>query len=162
MNQARSDVEQVRELGNLTFPVLAWRHAAARPQASAMREKRLGIWQSLDWRELKVQAEALAAGLAGLGLARGAHVALVGENRPRLYVAMLAVQSLGAIPVPLYQDAAAAEMAYVCGNADIAFAIVEYEPQRIVSGPSLPWLGPAIPPSGVMIANSRLLPVSSR
>jgi long-chain acyl-CoA synthetase len=129
MNQASSDVEQVRELGNLTFPVLAWRHAAARPQASAMREKRLGIWQSLDWRELKVQAEAVAAGLAGLGLARGAHVALVGENRPRLYVAMLAVQSLGAVPVPLYQDAAAAEMAYVCGNADIAFAIVEDQEQ---------------------------------
>jgi long-chain acyl-CoA synthetase len=129
MNQASSDVEAVRELGNHTFPALAWRHAATRPQASAMREKHYGIWQTLDWHGLKTQAEAVAAGLAGLGVRRGAHVALVGENRPRLYIAMLAVQSLGAIPVPLYQDAAAAEMAYVCGDADIEVAIVEDQEQ---------------------------------
>jgi long-chain acyl-CoA synthetase len=54
---------------------------------------------------------------------------IVGANRPRLYAAMLAAQSLGAIPVPLYQDAAATEFVFPVNNAEIAFAIVEDQEQ---------------------------------
>ena len=129
MDPLNTDTERVRALGDATFPTLALRHAAARPDAPAMREKRLGIWQTVTWRQLVERAEAAAAGLSSLGLARGAHLALVGENRPNLYVAMLAAQSLGAVPVPLYQDAAASEMAFVCRNADIGFAVVEDQEQ---------------------------------
>ena len=42
---------------------------------------------------------------------------------------MLAAQSLGAIPVPLYQDAAAAEFVFPIANAEVAFAIVEDQEQ---------------------------------
>ena len=71
----------------------------------------------------------LACGLAQAGLARGQHIVIIGENRPRLYAAMLAAQSLGAIPVPLYQDAATTEFVFPINNAEVTFAIVEDQEQ---------------------------------
>ncbi|HEY2559142.1 MAG TPA: AMP-binding protein [Caldimonas sp.] len=112
-----------------TFPRLLLEHAAARPDAPALREKELGIWQTLSWSALAELVEALAGGLAEAGLKRGDHLVVVGENRPRLYASMLAAQALGAIPVPLYQDAAAAEFVFPIANADVAFAVVEDQEQ---------------------------------
>src|SRR5690349_7157119 len=94
-----------------TFPRLMLKHAAQRPGAPALREKEFGIWQTLSWQQLAALVREIAGGLAAAGLRRGQHMVVVGENRPRLYAAMLAAQSLGAIPVPLYQDAAAREFA---------------------------------------------------
>ena len=114
---------------NTTFPRLLLDHAARRPNAPALREKDLGIWQTYSWRSLSALVEALAGGLAEAGLARGQHLVVIGENRPRLYAAMLAGQSIGAIPIPLYQDAAASEFVLPIRNADVAFAIVEDQEQ---------------------------------
>ena len=112
-----------------TFPRLMLEHAARRPTAAALREKSFGIWQALTWGELALLVRELACGLAQAGLARGQHLVIVGENRPRLYAAMLAAQAIGAIPVPLYQDAAAPEFVFPINNAEIAFAIVEDQEQ---------------------------------
>ena len=112
-----------------TFPRLLLSHATQRPNAPALREKEYGIWQSLNWADLAVMVRRMAHGLAQAGLQRGQHMVVVGENRPRLYAAMLAAQSLGAIPVPLYQDAVAAEFRFPINNADIAFAVVEDQEQ---------------------------------
>jgi len=104
-------------------------HAARRPTAPALREKEFGIWQTLSWSALADLVRALAGGLADAGLKRGEHLVVVGENRPRLYASMLAAQSLGAIPVPLYQDAAAGEFVFPITNAEITLAIVEDQEQ---------------------------------
>ena len=112
-----------------TFPRLLLEHAAQRPAATALREKEYGIWQPLSWSQLAALVRELAHGLAQAGLQRGQHVVVVGENRPRLSAAMLAAQSLGAIPVPLYQDAVAAEFVFPINNAEIAFAVVEDQEQ---------------------------------
>lgn len=112
-----------------TFPRLLLEHATRRPDAPALREKEYGIWQTFSWSQLAALVRELAHGLADAGLSRGQHVVVVGENRPRLYAAMLAAQSLGAIPVPLYQDAVAAEFAYPLNNAEVAFAVVEDQEQ---------------------------------
>ena len=112
-----------------TFPRLMLDHAAARPQAAALREKVFGIWQTTTWAQLALLMRQLACGLHAAGLQRGDHVVVVGENRPRLYAAMLAVQSLGGVPVPLYQDAAAPEYAFPIQNAEVGFAIVEDQEQ---------------------------------
>ncbi|WP_277604472.1 AMP-binding protein [Pelomonas sp. CA6] len=111
------------------FPGLLLAHARQRPQAAALREKEYGIWQTLSWADLARMTCALAHGLHQAGLQRGQHLIVVGENRPRLYACMLAAQSLGAIPVPLYQDAVAAEFVYPLNNAEVAFAIVEDQEQ---------------------------------
>ena len=114
---------------NTTFPRLLLDHAARRPSATALREKEYGIWQSLTWQALAEMVKGLACGLHQSGLRRGEHVIVVGANRPRLYASMLAVQSLGAIPVPLYQDAVATEYVFPINNAEVRFAVVENQEQ---------------------------------
>ena len=112
-----------------TFPQLLLDHAAQRPDAPAMREKEYGIWQAHSWSALARMVEHMAAGLHLAGLQRGEHIAIIGANRPRLYAAMLAAQSLGAIPVALYQDAVGAECVFPLNNASIRFALVEDQEQ---------------------------------
>ena len=112
-----------------TFPKLLFKHASARPQAPAMREKEYGIWQTLTWSDLAGLVEQLACGLHLAGLQRNEHLVVVGANRPRLYATMLAAQSLGAIPVPLYQDAAAVECVFPLNNAEVRFCVVEDQEQ---------------------------------
>ena len=104
-------------------------HASTRPRATAIREKDLGIWQSWTWQLMHQEVSEIAAGLLQSGFKRGQHLAIIGENRPRLYFTMTAVQCLGGIPVPMYQDAAAAEMVFVFDNAEIHFAVVEDQEQ---------------------------------
>ena len=112
-----------------TFPQLLMQHAAQRPQAPAMREKEYGIWQTLSWSALATMVAELAAGLHQAGLRRDDHMIVIGANRPRLYATMLAVQSLGAVPIPLYQDAAAAECVFPINNAEVSFAFAEDQEQ---------------------------------
>src|SRR5207344_3063040 len=118
------------DIGKLdTFPKLLMHHARERGGKAAIREKDLGIWQTWTWGRLADEVRSLACGLAAQGLKRGEHIALIGDNRPRIYAAMCAAQCLGAIPVPLYQDAVAAEMAYPIQNANITHAVVEGQEQ---------------------------------
>jgi len=112
-----------------TFPRLLLHHAAVRGNHPATREKDLGIWQTWTWSQVADEVRSLACGLAALGFKRGMNLAIIGDNRPRLYWTMAAVQSLGGVPVPLYQDAVAEEMVYVLNDADIQFAVVEDQEQ---------------------------------
>ena len=112
-----------------TFPKLLLHHAATRGDRPAIREKDLGIWQAWTWSQVADEVRALACGLAAQGFKRGMNLAIIGENRPRLYWAVVAAQALGGVPVPLYQDAVAQEMAFVFENAEIAYAIVEDQEQ---------------------------------
>ena len=112
-----------------TFPQLLLKHAAERPDAAALREKEYRIWQPHSWTALTALVEKVAAGLHQAGLRRGEHMVVIGANRPRLYATMLAAQSLGAIPVPLYQDAVAAECVFPLNNAEVRFAVVEDQEQ---------------------------------
>lgn len=112
-----------------TFPQLLLKHAAERPTAPALREKEYGIWQTHSWADLARLVETVAAGLRQAGLQRHEHMVVIGANRPRLYATMLAAQSLGAIPVPLYQDAVAAECIFPLNNAEVRFCLVEDQEQ---------------------------------
>jgi len=112
-----------------TFPKLLARNAVKFADNPAYREKEFGIWQSWTWSETKDEIDALAMGLIALGLEEGEHVAVIGRNRPYLYWAMVAAQSCGAVPVPLYNDAVADEMAYVLENCKARFVIVEDQEQ---------------------------------
>src|SRR6478609_7533868 len=112
-----------------TFPRLMLHHAHERPGHPATREKDLGIWQTWTWRQVADEVRALACGLAADGFKRGMHLAIVGDNRPRLYWAMIAAQALGGVPVPMYQDAPAAEFVFVLNDAEIDYALVEDQEQ---------------------------------
>ncbi len=112
-----------------TVPKLLLRNAVIYADRPAMREKDLGIWQTWTWSKALEEIRALSIGLYVLGLKRGETLAIVGDNRPQLYWAFAAAQALGAIPVPMYQDSVADEMAYVLTHAEVAFAIVEDQEQ---------------------------------
>lgn len=112
-----------------TLPKLLDWNAVARAASPASREKQFGIWQSWTWAELREEARALALGLREAGLSPDDRVAIIGENRPRLYWAMTAVQMCGAVPVPVYHDSVAEEMHYVLEHAGARFAVVENQEQ---------------------------------
>ena len=109
--------------GLLSLPALLQRNATQFGNAPAYREKEFGIWQGWTWAETEKEIEALALGLINLGVNEGDFIAIIGRNRPHLYWSMVAAQSVGAIPVPLYQDAVAEEMAYVLGHCGARFVI---------------------------------------
>ncbi len=112
-----------------TFPKLLQYNARERGQMPAMREKALGIWQTWNWAESAKEIRSLACGLKALGCNAGDKLAIIGDNRPRLYWSMAAAQSIGAIPVPVYQDMVADELGYVLDHAEIRFAIAEDQEQ---------------------------------
>jgi long-chain acyl-CoA synthetase len=112
-----------------TFPKLLLRNAQRFADRPAMREKDLGIWQVWTWAQMRDEIAAFSIGLSTLGFARGDKVAIVGANRPQLYWTFCAVQSLGGVPVPVYKDAVAEEMAFVLNHAEVRFAVVEDQEQ---------------------------------
>jgi long-chain acyl-CoA synthetase len=112
-----------------TFPKYLLRNAERFGAQPAMRHKDYGIWQTWTWAQQLGHIRDFALGFQELGLKRGERVGIVGANRPRLYWAMTAVQSLGAIPVPVYADAVAEELAYVLNNSGVRFAIVQDQEQ---------------------------------
>ncbi len=120
---------QSPDLGLDTIPKLLIHNADAIGGRPAIRHKDLGIWQTWTWRQTLEQVRAFSVGLAELGLKRGDKLAIIGGNRPRLYWAICAGQALGAVPVPVYADAVAEEMAYVLAHAEASFAVVEDQEQ---------------------------------
>ncbi len=117
-------------LGDLTsFPRLLERNRRQYGARPAYREKEFGIWQSWTWAEAAEEIEALALGLIDIGVAPGEHIAIVGRNRPQFYWSMVAAQSAGAVPVPVYQDSVAEEIAYVLDHCGARMAIVEDQEQ---------------------------------
>jgi len=112
-----------------TFPRLLLAHAAQRPHAAAVREKDLGIWQTWSWQAVAQEVREIACGLASLGFKAFDNLAIVGANRPHLYFAVAAAQSLRGVPVPLYQDAVAGEMVFMLDDAGIEFVIAEDQEQ---------------------------------
>ena len=118
-----------------TFAKLLNRNANLFGVRPAMRQKDLGIWQTWTWSDLLEIVRAYAVGLNRLGLKRGETIAIVGANRPKLYWSVMAAQMLGAVPVPVYADAIADELAFVLAHAEVRFAAVEDQEQvdKIIS-----------------------------
>jgi len=117
-------VDRSAEAGALhSIPALLERNARDFGALTAYREKEFGIWQSWSWAQAREEIDALALGFLVLGVARGDYVAIIGRNRPAMYWSMVAAQSVGAIPVPLYQDSVAEEMAYVLEHCGARFIV---------------------------------------
>src|SRR5260370_9646683 len=112
-----------------TFAKLLAERPRAGPDRPASREKEYGIWQTYDWAHVGRQVGRLAGGLADLGFKRGDRLIGGGDNRTRLYWSMCAAQSLGGVPVPVYQDSVADDLAYVVEHAGARFALAEDQEQ---------------------------------
>ena len=107
----------------VSLPALLRRNATSFGSSAAFREKEFGIWQTWTWAKALDEAENFALGLIELGIEPGDFVAILGRNRPDLYIAMVAIQMTGATPVPQYQDSVAEEMEYVLAHCGAKFVI---------------------------------------
>lgn len=119
----------VERLDEDTFPKILLRNARVFADRPSMREKDLGIWQTWTWSQVLEEIRSFSIGLQDAGFKPGDRIAIIGANRPRLYWSMVAAQSLGGVPVPLYSDSVAEEMAYVLEHAEVRFACVEDQEQ---------------------------------
>ena len=119
-----------RDFNNLdTFPKILRNNALIYKGKPSIREKEYGIWQTLTWDNYYKRAIILAIGLKDAGLKRGEKLAIIGDNRPNLYLSIAAAQILGAVPVPCYQDSVADELQYILEHAEVKIAIVENQEQ---------------------------------
>lgn len=112
-----------------TIPKLLLRNARKWPKKAAIREKDYGIWQAYTWSDYLKNAREFALGLRALGFEPGDALGIIGDNRPQLYWSMAAAQSLGSVPVPLYQDSIADEIEYVLNHAEIKIVVCEDQEQ---------------------------------
>lgn len=112
-----------------TLPGLLRRNAAEFPDRAAIREKDLGVWQTWSWRDYFTHVRDFASGLSAEGFGRGDRLAVIGDNRPRLYAAQLAAHALGGIAVPVYQDSIARELAFVLEHAGVSIVVAEDQEQ---------------------------------
>jgi len=114
---------------NLTFPKLLRQNATAFGDKVAMREKDKGIWSPQTWGEVYREVEALSLGLITLGFQKGQMACLIGDNRPEYWIGELAIQSIGGVPVGIFQDSLEEEIEFLLHYGDIKFAIVEDQEQ---------------------------------
>ena len=114
---------------DLTLPRLLRKNAATLGGKPAMREKDRGIWQPYSWQRYWEESRDFALGLAAAGFTTGDKLAVIGENRPRLYFAQMAAMCLGGAAVPAYQDAIATELAYVLDHAEVSVIVAEDQEQ---------------------------------
>jgi long-subunit acyl-CoA synthetase (AMP-forming) len=108
-----------------TLTEALWRTAAAHPEIVAVRTPDDSV--SLTWSELLERVQAVAGGLAKLGVKHGDTVALMLGNRPEFHIVDLAAATLGATPFSIYLTYPPEEIAYLCGDAGCRVAIVEQE-----------------------------------
>ena len=112
-----------------TLPKLLRRNATRFGEQPGMREKNLGIWKTASWADCYQTMRNVALGLAHLGFKRGDKLSVIGDNRPRLYLAQLAAQAMGGMAVPVYQDAIATELAFVLEHAEVSIVVAEDQEQ---------------------------------
>ena len=112
-----------------TLPGRLHLQAAKRGERVALREKEFGIWQSMSWSAYARRVRHCALGLRGLGIEAGDRIAIVGDNRPEWVIAELAAQSIGAVPLGLYQDAVAAEIEYLLAASGARLVVAEDQEQ---------------------------------
>jgi long-chain acyl-CoA synthetase len=114
---------------DMTLPQFLLKNAREHPTAPALREKEKGIWQEWSWAEYAARVRAFALGLVSLGFGRDDKLAILSDNRPPVYAAMVAAQAVGGVPVPVFQDAIAREIQYVIDHADAKIVFAEDQEQ---------------------------------
>ncbi len=112
-----------------TLPGLLAKNARDFGERVGLREKDLGIWQEVSWREYQERVMYFCLGLEDLGVTRGDHLAIIGDNCREWIYADLAAQALGAVGVGVYATSPARQVAYVMGHSDAVMAVAKDQEQ---------------------------------
>ncbi|HOE79292.1 MAG TPA: long-chain fatty acid--CoA ligase [Smithellaceae bacterium] len=114
---------------NRTLPKALVALAKKQPKRVAFREKDKGIWRDISWELYLEKVKYVALGLFLLGVKRGDHVAIIGENKPEWLYSAMGAMSIGAIFVGIYTTNPVTECEYVTGHSDSIVFICEDEEQ---------------------------------
>ena len=104
-------------------------NARAFPERVAFREKDRGIWQETSWGQVHESVLRCAAGLQSFGLLEGDAVLILGDNRPRLYMGMVAAGAVRAYAMPVFPDATPEEILHVVQDVHVRFVLAEDQEQ---------------------------------
>jgi long-chain acyl-CoA synthetase len=113
----------------MSLPGRLWHHAQTRPNAIAIREKRLGIWQEYTFRDYLERVAHAARMLWELGVRAGDSVAIISDNRMEWLIADLGTEALGARTVGIYQTNPPADVAYILNDARCKVVVCEDQEQ---------------------------------
>jgi long-chain acyl-CoA synthetase len=112
-----------------TLPGRLALHAKQHGDRVALREKRMGVWQEITWREYYDHVHAVACRLRELGVGPGDHVAILSDNRTEWIYADLGAQALGARSVGIYQTNPPADVAYILNDSSSVVLFAEDQEQ---------------------------------
>ncbi len=112
-----------------TLPGCLADFADTRPDAVALREKQLGIWQEYTWRDYYERVRATARMLWEPGVRPGDCVAILSDNCPEWLYADLGAQSIGAMAVGVYQTNPPDDVAYVLNDSAVKVLFCEDQEQ---------------------------------
>ena len=113
-----------------TFPKLLVEQAGKYGSRKvALREKDLGIWQSVTWAGYLEKVKYFSLGLISLGFEPGDKISIIGDNKPEWIIAELAAQSAGGFGAGIYQDSILKEVAYIINHSETKFVIAEDQEQ---------------------------------
>jgi long-chain acyl-CoA synthetase len=112
-----------------TIPKLFLQRVADWGKRPAMREKHLGLWKEITWREYGENAKRTALGLHRLGLKQGDRVAIISENNPEWLYTDMGAQAAGGVTVGIYTTDSPQQVEYVVRHSGARFFVAENEEQ---------------------------------
>jgi long-chain acyl-CoA synthetase len=115
--------------GQDTLPKLFRQVVRERGDAVAMREKHLGIWRSITWRQYGLRAKHVGLGLVALGLRPKDVVSVIAENRPEWLYTDLGTMSVGGVTNGIYTTDSAKQIEYILNDSGTRFFFAENEEQ---------------------------------
>ena len=115
--------------GQDTLPRLFRHVVRERGDRVAMREKQLGIWRGISWREYGERAKRVGLGLVALGLRPRDVVSIIADNRPEWLYTDLGVMSVAGIPNGIYTTDSARQVEYIVNDSGTRFFFAENEEQ---------------------------------
>ncbi|MFN4163499.1 MAG: AMP-dependent synthetase/ligase [Ferrovibrio sp.] len=122
-----SDILEIMERD--TLPRYFWRKVGERGDKVAMREKNLGVWGSITWRQYGDNVKHAGLGLAALGVKRGEVVSIISEGNPQWLYADLGTQSIGGVTNGIYTTDSAKQVEYIVNDSCTVVYIAENEEQ---------------------------------
>ena len=82
-----------------------------------------GPWQVLSWKAMHARMLSVASGLIDAGVKAGDRVVIMSENRVEWIYCDFAIQTIGAVTVPIYPNVSAEAAATIVGDSESTLAI---------------------------------------
>jgi long-chain acyl-CoA synthetase len=115
--------------GSRTIADLISRSAAERPEHIAVRHKQDGSWRDVTYKQVAGIVEEIGLGLIDLGIEAGERVCILANTRPEWSYADMAITSVGAVAVPIYQTNSPEECLWVISDSGASVVVCEDDAQ---------------------------------